>query len=180
MKLEIDDNMNGRQILYIAAICCFGLFFSSCTKEDNTTVNTGGTDNAPATPNQQLLLDMVNDARTSGHQCGNTYYPPVGEVTWNVLLEDAAKQHSEYMNGTSTLSHTGRNGSDAGERITAAGYQWQAYGENIAEGYSTEEEVIHAWLGSQGHCANIMNGDFKEMGVGTSGRFWTQVFAAHQ
>lgn len=172
--------MNGKHILYIAAILCCGLFFSSCTKGETTAVNTGGTGNAPVTPSQQLLLEMVNGARTAGHQCGSTYYPPVGEVTWNVLLEDAAKQHSEYMNSTGNLSHTGKNGSDAGERITAAGYQWQAYGENIAEGYSTEEKVIHAWLESQGHCANIMNGDFKEMGVGTSGRFWTQAFATQQ
>lgn len=172
--------MNSRQIIYITAIFCCGLFFSSCTKVDTTTVNTSGTGSAPTTPSQQLLLDMVNDARTSGHQCGSTHYPPVAEVTWNVLLEEAAKQHSEYMNSTGNLSHTGWNGSDAGERITAEGYLWQAYGENIAEGYSTEEDVIHAWLESQGHCANIMNGEFKEMGVGTSGRFWTQVFATHQ
>lgn len=172
--------MNSKQILYTAVIFCTGLFFSSCTKGETTTVKPGTTGNAPVTPSQQLLLDLVNDARTSGHQCGNTYYPPVGEVSWNTLLEEAAKKHSDYMNGTSVLSHTGRNGSDAGDRITAEGYQWMAYGENIAEGYPTEEAVIHAWLGSQGHCANIMNGNFNEMGVATSGRFWTQVFATHQ
>ena len=172
--------MNKKHLLYLAAVLCLGIYFSSCTKETTTTPVQTGTGKAPATPSQQRLLDLVNNARTTGCQCGATYYPAVAAVTWHAELEDAAKLHSEYMNETGVLSHTGRNNSDAGTRITAAGYQWQAYGENIAEGYETEEDVMNAWLSSPGHCANIMDGDFKEMGVATSGRFWTQVFATHQ
>ena len=32
-------------------------------------------------------------------------------------------------------------------------------------------------LDSPGHCENIMNGNVTEMGVATSGSYWTQVFA---
>src|SRR5690606_29182088 len=97
--------MNNKQFLYTVVILCCGLFFTSCSK-GNTTITTAGSSsgNAPVTPSQQLLLDLVNDARTTGHQCGNVYYPPVPEVSWNTQLEDAAKKHSEYMNSSAILS----------------------------------------------------------------------------
>jgi len=56
--------------------------------------------------------------------------------------------------------------------------------ENIAAGQTTPEQVIQGWLDSDGHCANIMNANFEEMGValatnsGIYGIYWTQVFAA--
>ncbi|MBL7110644.1 MAG: hypothetical protein ISS19_01735 [Bacteroidales bacterium] len=42
---------------------------------------------------------------------------------------------------------------------------------------STEKAVIEAWLDSPGHCKNIMNDKVTELGVATSGAYWTQVFA---
>ena len=167
------------QIFLVAVVASLCWSLSSCQKANTTpvTINTD-TANAPINPDEQRMLDLVNDARLNGCNCGNEYYPPVGPVTWNGLLESAAKKHSEYMNRTGELDHKGENNSNAGTRISNEGYQWQAYGENIAEGYSTEEEVMEAWLNSPGHCKNIMNGEFKEMGVGTSGSYWTQVFGA--
>lgn len=157
-----------------------GLCIYSLRKRKRDTLNnyTGTVSDAPATPEQQKLLDLVNEARAKGHKCGNTFYPAVPAVTWNNQLEQAAQKHSDYMNGTDNLSHTGEGGTNAGQRISAEGYNWTTYGENIAEGYPTEEEVIMAWLSSEGHCKNIMSADFKEMGVATSGKYWTQVFGA--
>ncbi len=43
----------------------------------------------------------------------------------------------------------------------------------------TEKKVIEGWLNSSGHCKNIMNGSVTEMGIATSGDYWTQVFASH-
>jgi uncharacterized protein YkwD len=37
---------------------------------------------------------------------------------------------------------------------------------------------MNAWLGSEGHCKNIMNGGFKDMGVGRDGDYWTQEFGS--
>lgn len=155
------------------------LLYTSCTKQDNNATATTGstTQNAPMTPSQQKLLDLVNQQRTSGCHCGTEAMPPVGPVSWNSHLADAAEKHSKYMDSTGKLDHTGANGSDPGDRIKAEGYNWTSYGENIAENYSTEEEVIKAWLASPGHCKNIMDKKFTEMGVGTSGKYWTQDFA---
>ena len=57
-------------------------------------------------------------------------------------------------------------------------------GENVATGQSTSEQVVAEWLDSPRHCANIMDGDFTEMGVAVAsnagGVFWAQVFGAPQ
>ena len=82
------------------------------------------------------------------------------------------------MDNTDQLTHTGEGGSDPGDRITAAGYTWRTYGENVAVGYSSEEDVINGWINSPGHCKNIMNGNFVHMAVARQDRYWTQEFAA--
>lgn len=156
----------------------FAMSLLSCNKEETTgTPSNGYYAQAPATPQQQKLLDLVNKVRATGTQCGSTFYPPTTPITWNNTLAQAAQKHSDYMDSKNDLNHTGANGSNPGERITAEGYQWSTYGENIAVGYPTEEAVIQGWLESEGHCKNIMNPDFKEMGIATKGAYWTQVFA---
>jgi len=132
---------------------------------------------APANPDKEKLLRLVNEVRATGCNCGNDYYPPVNAVVWNEQLEEAAQKHSTDMKKHKDLNHEGSDGSSAGDRINATGYSWNTYGENIAVGYPTEEKVIQGWLQSIGHCKNIMNGNFTQMGVATSGAYWTQVFA---
>jgi uncharacterized protein YkwD len=102
--------------------------------------------------------------------------PAISTVTWNESLAKAAYLHSKDMNDENYFSHTGKNGSDAGTRIEQQGYNWRTYGENIAKGYSNEQMVVEGWIESEGHCRNIMNPNFEEMGVGKEGEYWTQVF----
>jgi uncharacterized protein YkwD len=102
---------------------------------------------------------------------------PVSPVTWNDKLEQAALIHSQDMDTNGYFDHTGRDGSTPATRITGVGYKWSAIGENIAMGYPSEQAVISAWLASEGHCKNIMNGMFTEMGVALDGKYWTQEFA---
>lgn len=149
----------------------FVLFAAGCVTDEG-----GPYDTAPDTFSPQRMLNLVNEVRTSGCDCGGDWYPPVAPVSWNGQLEDAAYGHSVWMERARTLSHTGAGGSDAGDRMDAAGYNWQAFGENIARGYTTEEDVMYSWLSSPGHCQNIMNPDFVHIGVAVSGGYWTQVF----
>jgi uncharacterized protein YkwD len=65
------------------------------------------------------------------------------------------------------------------------GYGWSTWGENIAGGSSTPASVVTGWLNSDGHCANLMNPAFVDLGVGyyhAPGsmwtHYWTQNFAA--
>ncbi|MEU5656750.1 sigma-70 family RNA polymerase sigma factor [Streptomyces sp. NPDC047737] len=103
-------------------------------------------------------------------------------VSGNSLLATAASRHSADMVARNYFSHTSLDGTDPGARITAAGYRWSTYGENIAKGQQTAESVMDSWMNSEGHRANILNCAFKEIGVGredsSSGPVWTQNFAA--
>jgi uncharacterized protein YkwD len=148
---------------------------TSCTKESGPIANNSP---VPSTVNKAVLLQLVNDARKKGCNCGKTWYAPAPALTWNDQLEKAAYNHSSDMYQKKYFSHSGSDGSGIGERISAAGYNWKYYGENIAAGYPTEKEVVSGWLSSPGHCSNIMNKNYKEMGVARVGDYWTQDFGS--
>jgi uncharacterized protein YkwD len=130
------------------------------------------------------ILTLVNNARAQTRSCGFMSYQAAPAVAWNCLLENAAYGHSASMAKNNFFSHTGQDGSDPGDRISAAGYNWTTYGENIAAGSRDAESVMDQWLTSAGHCDNLMNPSVKDMGVGVAngsgsyGSYWTQVFAA--
>lgn len=165
--------LRGRIWLFIL-FSLFGLY--SCQKEDGATkLPEPSPSGSPVTNVEQAtLLQLVNDIRQSGCTCGSTVMPPVAPVTWNDQLAAAALSHSNDMYAKNYFSHTGSNGSSAGDRITDAGYTWKAYGENIAKGHPSEKAVIDGWLASEGHCKNIMSPFMKEMGVARVGSYWTQ------
>ncbi|MFB0614679.1 CAP domain-containing protein [Streptomyces sp. AGS-58] len=100
-------------------------------------------------------------------------------LTLDSALTKAAQTHSADMAAHQNMSHTGSDGSSPGDRITAAGYAWSGYGENVAYGYGTAEQVMAGWMASPGHRANILDCSFQEIGVGLAqpGSYWTQDFA---
>ncbi|MER6924721.1 CAP domain-containing protein, partial [Streptomyces spiralis] len=103
-------------------------------------------------------------------------------LTVNADLTKAAQAHSQDMAAHQNMSHTGSDGSSPGDRITRAGYTWNSYGENVAYGYSTPEQVMSAWMSSPGHRENILNCGYKEIGVGLAqpGSYWTQDFGTER
>jgi uncharacterized protein YkwD len=134
----------------------------------------------------QAILEGVNAARASGRSCGDKRFGPAPPVRWNPSLGEAALAHSRDMAANRYFKHKARDGSQVAERATRAGYQWRRVGENIAFGQSSPAEAVAGWLESPGHCANIMNPGFTEMGAAygiaaerRSGLvYWTQVFAS--
>ncbi|RAJ01490.1 uncharacterized protein YkwD [Chitinophaga skermanii] len=128
--------------------------------------------------NKDTLLYLVNTARAKGCNCGGTIMPPVPPVKWNDLLEYASVAHSKDMYDKGYFDHISLDGKNPGQRIESVGYNWWYYAENIAKGPSTEVVVITGWLNSPGHCKNLMDAKFKEMGVGKYGSYWTQSFAS--
>lgn len=160
---------------------------SSSSSADTTTYNLGATSqetiDACMDSVDKEMLTLINNARSQARTCGSTAYAAVAAVSWNCLLEDAARGHSQSMADNNYFSHTGIDGSSSGDRITAAGYTWYTYGENIAAGYPDAESVMQGWLESEGHCSNIMTDAFLEVGVGIAkggdyGTYWTQDFGA--
>jgi len=161
-----------KKSLVIIAILAGTVLFS-CKKKNNDTPS-------PSIPTANIdknkLLQLVNNLRTTGCTCGSTNMPAVAAVVWNDLLEQSATAHSQDMATKKYFSHTSQDGKNPGQRLTAIGYAWTTWAENIANGYITEESVIEGWKNSEGHCKNIMNANMTEMGVGRSENYWTQVF----
>lgn len=132
----------------------------------------------------RAILAGVNAARASARSCGTRQFPAAPPVTWNPQLGEAALYHSRDMAARRYFGHKAKDGSMPADRATRAGYTWQRVGENIAFGQSTPDEAVAGWLDSPGHCANIMNPGFTEMGaaygVAAEKRsgivYWTQVF----
>ncbi|WP_217895551.1 CAP domain-containing protein [Oceanospirillum sanctuarii] len=114
---------------------------------------------------KQEMIQLINDARSQARTCG-VYgnFPAAGNVSWNDKLFKAANAHSQDMAKENFFSHTGSDGLAFSDRIKAAGYSYSSAAENIAAGQSTTQAVVNAWLGSDGHCKNIMGSSYTEIG----------------
>ncbi len=130
---------------------------------------------------QNDFLNRINKVRTSGCRCGNTYMAPVEPLSWNYLLESSASSHARDMSQRKYFAHTSLSGKTIKNRIEDAGYTFSgmrtyAFGENIAMGQRSIEEVMKSWIKSEGHCKNMMNKNFREIGVAESNLYWVQDF----
>ena len=104
-------------------------------------------------------------------------------LTLNTQLTLASERHSRNMAMQNFFSHTGRDGSSPSDRARATGYSSNA-GENISAGLQSPKDVVDEWMNSPGHRANILNRDYKEIGVGFFSNngsqythYWTQMFS---
>ncbi|MEG3955581.1 CAP domain-containing protein [Microcoleus sp. herbarium2] len=137
---------------------------------------------APIPTNQNFIyrvLELTNIERSK---------LSLSPLTFNTQLLNTATTHSQNMALQDFFSHTGKDGSSLGSRISATGYQFSAAAENIAAGSSTPEQVVSLWMNSSGHRANILNPNLKEIGISyyflaedtgsvNFNHYWTQVFA---
>lgn len=138
---------------------------------------------APATPSSsrpattaansqaERVLQLVNKARADAG---------CRPLTANSKLNAAAQKYSDVMARSGQMSHTGPDGSQVNDRVEREGYAWSSVGENIAQGQQNADAVMDAWMHSQGHRENILNCDFREIGIGVhegdGGPWWTQDF----
>jgi len=136
----------------------------------------------------QLELDvlaLVNQVRTKGADCHSEgVFAATGPLTMDPALRCAARKHSADMAARNFFDHTNPDGEVPWDRMAKAGYGgYSNAGENIAAGSPDAQGTMNQWLGSDGHCANIMSPNFADIGVGYSpggqyGHLWTQVFGA--
>ncbi len=139
---------------------------------------------AALSPALRSVLRLVNVARATPRSCGAVRYPATRPVRANLRLNRAATRFARLLGARDFFSHTSPDGTEPGDRIRAAGYRWQAYGENIAAGFTTPASVVQGWLDSPGHCENLMNPAYTEIGLGYAhqdgssyGHYWVQDFA---
>jgi uncharacterized protein YkwD len=115
----------------------------------------------------QQVIDLTNKERaTKG-------LPP---LVPDPLLMRAAQTQAQDMLSNNYFSHRDRNGGQPWDRTQALGYASERVGENIAFGQDVPTEVMETWMASEGHRANILNRDYRAIGVGVAGTYWVQVF----
>ena len=126
------------------------------------------------------VLRLTNQARSTGTTCGGESRPAVGDLEMVPELRCSSRVHSKDLAEQGFFMHDSLDGTSPFERMNMAGYEYSTAGENIAAGYQTPQDVVQGWLDSPGHCNNMMNGSFTEIGVGFhgEGNYWTQNFGA--
>lgn len=136
------------------------------------------------TEGQKLLIEL-NAARAKPRQCGTQSFNATAPLAWNATLATAAEGNSRSMANNNYFDHKDRDGRTPGDRAELAGYDFQQIGENIAAGQDSVRKVVEGWLTSPGHCANLMNPQFRELGAAyatdpksDAGIYWTAMFGA--
>lgn len=137
------------------------------------------------------VLQIVNDVRAIGADCGEEgQFGPAEPLAMDPILRCSSRLHSLDMYERDYFDHDNPDGLDPFQRMEEAGFSGSYMGENIAYGQQNPEQVMEAWVDSDGHCSNIMNPNYTLIGVGyypgaesrRDGKqhFWTQNFGAPQ
>lgn len=144
---------------------------------------------APASAQAPMLatraLQLVNEVRARGARCGERSFAPAPPVKLSEALGGVAFGHADDMARHNYFEHEDLAGRSPADRVRAVGYREKLVGENIAYGPKSAEEVVQGWLDSPGHCENIMDPRFAEMGIAYAagqasrrGLFWVQLLVA--
>ncbi|MGG0736476.1 CAP domain-containing protein [Niallia taxi] len=99
-------------------------------------------------------------------------------LTLDTNLSKVARAKSEDMSKNNYFDHTSPTYGSPFAMMKQFGISYKAAGENIAKGQTTPEQVVKAWMNSEGHRANILSDKFTHIGVGyvANGNYWTQQF----
>ncbi|MGH2913467.1 MAG: CAP domain-containing protein [Solirubrobacteraceae bacterium] len=106
---------------------------------------------------QRAVVCLINSERRS-HDL-----PALSESR---RLNRAAQGWTNVMVRERSFSH----GSNFAARISAVGFDWSTVGQNIATGYRTPAAVVKAWMRSPGHCQNILDPRWHDVGTGVDDR----------
>ncbi|MEU2912012.1 CAP domain-containing protein [Streptomyces massasporeus] len=148
-------------------------------KPDNTPSRTAT--KAPKKPSASAALSGESSAAAQVLSLVNEERAKVGcsPVAANSALTALAQNYSEDMAARGFFDHTDPDGRTPWDRAEKAEIS-NLGGENIARGQADAAAVMDAWMNSPGHRANILNCDFKTLGVGvelgSGGPWWTQNF----
>ena len=105
---------------------------------------------------EELLIAHNNEREKNG----------LSPLILNSNLSRSATNKAHAMLESNCWSHYCPDGKEPWDYFIAAGYNYQHAGENLAEGFSSIDSVIQAWMNSKTHRDIILNMNFKEVGFG--------------
>lgn len=89
-------------------------------------------------------------------------------LTENTALDAAAQKRADDMLAQQYFAHTAPDGTTPWSWFRQAGYSYTYAGENLAMNFDAAADVEVAWMNSPGHRANILNGNYKHIGIGVA------------
>ncbi len=118
---------------------------------------------------EQKVLELTNAERAK---------QGLSPLTIDLELSKVARIKSQDMKNQNYFSHNSPTYGSPFDMMSQFGIAYSAAAENIAQGQTTPEEVVQAWMNSQGHRENIMNANYTHIGIGyvAEGHYWTQMF----
>jgi uncharacterized protein YkwD len=129
-------------------------------------------------PILQRLVDLTNAVRRDHG---------LAQLAVSPALSQVAAEYSQVQAAQGRLSHTGPDGSRAGDRVSRGGYRWSFVAENLAAGQADADAVFASWMNSDGHRANMLNANAREIGIGRTfvaqdparfANYWVMLLAA--
>jgi uncharacterized protein YkwD len=130
---------------------------------------------APANAYAARVLELTNAERQKAG---------LAPLTLSAPLTRSAAGYADVLASSGCFAHSCGPVPEMVKRDELAGYtDWSAVAENIAAGYATADDVFNAWMASAGHRANILNGTYRDTGIGVAtggpyGIYWTEEFGA--
>lgn len=139
------------------------------TTETTTTAPTTTETTSTLSAYEQKVVDLTNQQRVKNGLPG---------LKVDLALSKVAREKSRDMSTNGYFSHTSPTYGSPFDMMKKFGITYRYAGENIAMGQRTPEEVVNAWMNSEGHRKNILSPNFTHIGVGyvAQGNYWTQQF----
>ncbi len=120
-------------------------------------------------------LELLNDKRSEGAECGGEEYPAVDPVEVDEFLRCAARLHSDEMRQTQNLSAENEAGENTQQRIENVGFEAESTAGVVNHGGFSGQHIIGTWFGEDSdHCDTVMGADFTHVGIGNTegGNTW--------
>lgn len=106
-----------------------------------------------------VIVDLTNEERTDG---------ALTQLQRSAVLDEAARLKAQHMAENEYFAHYSPAGISPWHWFYETNYSFVHAGENLAIHFVDSDEVVDAWMNSPTHRANILNGDYREIGVGTA------------
>ncbi|PLS02442.1 CAP domain-containing protein [Neobacillus cucumis] len=136
--------------------------------------STAGTTNTTQTSStlsafEQKVVDLTNQERAKNG---------LPALKADTTLSKMAHEKARDMSANNYFSHTSPTYGSPFDMMKKFGITYSYAGENIAMGQQTPQEVVNAWMNSEGHRKNILSPNFNYIGVGyvAQGNYWVQDF----
>jgi uncharacterized YkwD family protein len=117
---------------------------------------------------QQVITLTNNERKKAGLQ----------PLQPDASLSKVAQTKTNDMEAKHYFSHTSPTYGSPFDMMRDFGVTYRSAGENIAMGQTTAQQVVTAWMNSEGHRKNILSPSFTNIGVGftSNGNYWSQMF----